>query len=118
MLRHWIPLFKSPQTSPPIGDHSSHPPFGLCCGLSWELFMLQLHLLHPQSIVLIERFYRQLKVSLQARLAGSDWFHYLPLVLLGLCNVPTDNSPVSAAEVLFGTLLALPGVSQQPPGSF
>ena len=70
------------------------------------------------SSVLIERFYRQLKVSLRARLASSDWFHHLPLVLLELCNVPTDNSPVSAAEVLFGTLLALPGVSQQPPGSF
>ena len=119
MLRHWIPFLESLHTSPLIGDHSSHPPFGLCCALSWELFMLQLHLLHPQSIVLIvERFYRQLKVSLRARLASSDWFHHLPLVLLELCNVPTDNSPVSAAEVLFGTLLALPGVSQQPPGSF
>ena len=119
MLRHWIPFLESLHTSPLIGDHSSHPPFGLCCVLSWELFMLQLHLLHPQSIVLIvECFYRQLKVTLRARLASSDWFHHLPLVLLGLCNVPTDNSPVSAAEVLFGTLLALPGVSQQPPGSF
>ena len=50
-----------------------------------------------------------MKVSLRARLAGFDCFHHLPLVLLGLRNVPRDDSAVSAAEVLFGTPLTLPG---------
>ena len=64
---------------------------------------------HPQSNGIVERFHRQLKVSLSARLAGTDWFHHLPLVLIGLRSVPREDSSVSASEALFGSLLVLPG---------
>jgi len=40
---------------------------------------------HPQSNGLVERLHRRLKDSLKARAAGSDWFHHLPWVLLGIC---------------------------------
>ena len=37
---------------------------------------------------MIERFHRSLKSALRARLAGSNWIHHLPLVMLGLRNDP------------------------------
>ena len=49
-----------------------------------------------------------LKVSLRARLAGTDWFHHLPLVLLGIRSVPREDSSVSASEALYGSPLVLP----------
>ena len=57
----------------------------------------------------MERFHRQLKVSLRARLAGTDWYAHLPLVLVGLRSVPRKDSSVSASEALFGAPLELPG---------
>jgi len=51
---------------------------------------------HPQSNGMIERFHRSLKNSLRARLASSDWFLHLPLVLLGLLTSPRDHSALSA----------------------
>jgi hypothetical protein len=58
---------------------------------------------------MIERAHRQLKDSLRARLAGPDWPEHLPWVLLGLRAVPKEDSAVSAAELMFGTPLVLPG---------
>ena len=39
---------------------------------------------HPQANGMVERFHRQLKNSLRARLAAADWYNHLPWVLLGL----------------------------------
>ena len=39
---------------------------------------------HPQANGLIERFHRQLKAALQARLVDGDWEGQLPWVMLGL----------------------------------
>ena len=64
---------------------------------------------HPQSNGLVERFHRQLKDSLRARLAGADWFYHLPFVLLALRVAPKENSAISSAELLYGTTLTLPG---------
>ena len=72
---------------------------------------------HPQSNGLVERFHRQLKDSLRARLASSEWPSHLPWVLLGLRTAPKEDHNVSAAELLYGTPLALPGelVEQKEP---
>ena len=48
------------------------------------------------------------RVSLRAWLSGTDWFHHLPLVLLGLQSVPREDSAISASETLFGSPLVLP----------
>ena len=79
MLIHWIPLFgiSSVITSYRGSQFTSSIWSQLC--------------FHPQSNGLVECFHRQLKVSLRARLAGSDWFYHLPLVLIGLRNVPRDD---------------------------
>ena len=77
---------------------------------------------HPQSNGMIERFHRSLKSSLGASLAGSDWVSHLPLVLLGHCVFPKDDSGLSAAEAVFGSPLSLPVEflkhSKSPPEIF
>jgi transposase InsO family protein len=64
---------------------------------------------HPQSNGVIERFHPRLKDSLRARLAGADWPKHLPWIMLGLRTAPREDSGVSAAELVFGAPLALPG---------
>ena len=45
---------------------------------------------------------------MRARLAGTDWYAHLPLVLLELRIVPREDSSVSAPEALFGAPLVHP----------
>jgi transposase InsO family protein len=76
---------------------------------------------HPQTNGAVERFHRQLKDALRARLAGDDWYSHLPWVMLGLRAAPRENSGVSAAELVFGAPLALPGPifnAAEPPPEF
>ncbi len=77
---------------------------------------------HPQANGAVERFHRRLKESLRARLAGSDWPEHLPWVLLGLRAAPREDSGISAAELVYGSPLSLPGqfltASEPPPSSF
>ncbi len=77
---------------------------------------------HPQANGAVERFHRRLKESLRAHLAGSDSPSHLPWVLLGLRAAPREDSGVSAAELVYGCPLSLPGQfltsSEQPPASF
>jgi hypothetical protein len=58
---------------------------------------------------MVERCQRRLKDAFRARLAGSDWPLHLPWVLMGLRAAPTEDTGVSAAEIVFGPPLVLPG---------
>jgi len=76
---------------------------------------------HPQSNGMVERFHRQLKNSLRARLASSNWFEHLPWVLLGLRSAPREDSASSAAEAVYGSDLVLPNqfpITADPPDQF
>ena len=77
---------------------------------------------HPQANGMIERFHRSLKSSLRARAAGSNWFHHLPLVLLGLRAVPKEDTGFCSAEAVYGSGLCVPGeflsVPEFPPEAF
>jgi hypothetical protein len=64
---------------------------------------------HPQSNGMVERSHRQLKDALRARLAGTQWYHHLPWVLLGLRAAPKDVGGTSSAELVFGCPPSLPG---------
>ena len=64
---------------------------------------------HPIANGIIERFHRQLKASLKAQVSPTHWADSLPLVLLGIRAALKDDIHCSAAELVYGTTLRLPG---------
>jgi transposase InsO family protein len=73
---------------------------------------------HPQANGLVERFHRQLKEALRARLDNHDWTSHLPWVMLGLRTAPKEDCGLSSAEMVYGEALTLPGqfVETSTPG--
>ncbi|CAH8527086.1 unnamed protein product [Schistosoma guineensis] len=71
---------------------------------------------HPQTNGLVERFHRQLKASLSAANI-SQWTDALLLVLLGICNAVKADIGYTAAQLVYGTTLRLPGEFVDPSSS-
>lgn len=69
---------------------------------------------HPQSNGLVERWHRSLKTALMCRGKTSDWVSELPSVLLGLRASIRDDTEISAAEMVYGEALRLPGDFFEP----
>ena len=77
-----------------------------------QLLGAQLHrttAYHPQANGIVERFHRQLKAALRARLTGPSWMDELPFVLLGLRAAPKEDLGCAASELVYGTTIRLPG---------
>lgn len=64
---------------------------------------------HPQANGMIERLHRTLKTSLRAVGNSKDWYHHLPLVLLGLRATYKEDLKCSPSELLYGQTLTVPG---------
>ena len=64
---------------------------------------------HPESNGMIERFHRTLKAALMASCERSDWLSQLPWTLLGLRTTPKDEYLASAADMVYGEPLSVPG---------
>ncbi|BHF66092.1 hypothetical protein SprV_0200910600 [Sparganum proliferum] len=64
---------------------------------------------HPSSNGLVERFHRQLKASLRSHDNPSHWSEHLPLVMLGIRTALKSDLECSAAELVYGTTLRIPG---------
>nr|VZI03512.1 unnamed protein product [Spirometra erinaceieuropaei] len=58
---------------------------------------------------MVERFHRQLKTALRAVADPGNWSDNLPLALLGIRAALKSDLGCSAAELVFGTTLRLPG---------
>ena len=58
---------------------------------------------------MVERFHRDMKAALRSRLNGPNWVDELPWVLLGLRTAPKEDIHTSAAEMVYGTPLTVPG---------
>lgn len=70
---------------------------------------------HPQSNGIIERFHRQLKAAIKCH-QTNRWTDILPTVLLGLRCAYKADIQTTAAELVYGETLRLPGeflVNQQ-----
>ncbi|BHF85886.1 hypothetical protein SprV_1002906000 [Sparganum proliferum] len=64
---------------------------------------------HPAANGMVERFHRQLKTALRAVEDPGNWSDNLPLALLGIRAALKSDLGCSAAELVFGTTLRLPG---------
>ena len=58
---------------------------------------------------MIERFHRQLKAAIMAHESPDPWTTTLPAVLLGARSAVKELLGRSAAEIIYGTTLRLPG---------
>ena len=63
---------------------------------------------HPIPNGLVERFHRQLKSAVKCLPDPTHWTN-LPLVLLGICTTIKQDLKCTAAELVYGTTLRLPG---------
>lgn len=70
---------------------------------------LQTTAYHPAANGLVERFHRQLKAALKTSLQPENWTDMLPLVLLGIRTTLKEDIRCTAAELVYGTTLRLPG---------
>ena len=64
---------------------------------------------HPIANGIIEHFHRQLKSSLKSYPNPTNWTDILPIVLIGICATLKDDLQCTAAELVYGTILRLPG---------
>nr|VZI05896.1 unnamed protein product [Spirometra erinaceieuropaei] len=64
---------------------------------------------HPAANGMVERLHRQLKTALRAVEDPGNWSDNLPLALLGIRAALKSDLGCSAAELVFGTTLRLPG---------
>ncbi len=67
---------------------------------------------HPIANGLVECFHRQLKAALKAYPHPDRWTDALPLILLGIRTTLKEDISCTAAELVYGTNLRLPGVNQ------
>lgn len=74
---------------------------------------------HPASNGMVERFHRSLKSAIRCH-ATTEWIDVLPTVLLGLRASVKEDLKTSAAELVYGTPIRLPGeffINENPPES-
>ena len=64
---------------------------------------------HPSANCLVQRFHCQLKALLKAQTDTSNWSEYLPMVLLDIRTLLKKELLCTAAELVYGITLQLPG---------
>ena len=64
---------------------------------------------HPQTNGMVERFHRHLKSAIKAQPNPNAWMDTLPLILLGIRTSLKQDINSTAAEMVYGTTLRLPG---------
>ncbi|BHF83240.1 hypothetical protein SprV_0802638200 [Sparganum proliferum] len=108
-LEHWIAYYVIPSTITTDGNQQfeSRPFNNLTDLLGCSRIRTTAY--HPSSNGLVERFHRQLKASLRAHDNPSHWSEHLPLVMLGIRTALKPDLECSAAELVYGTTLRIPG---------
>ena len=69
---------------------------------------------HPMANGMVECFHRQLKAALKSHPNPTRWTDSLPLVLLGIRSSLKADIGCTAAELVYGTTLRLPGSFLNP----
>ena len=97
------------QLSPRIEVLSSNPNYGIICAIHFRIDRNHATSYQPQSNGMVERFHRQLKAAIMAHESPNPWTITLPAVLPGVCSAFKELLGRSAAEMIYGTTLRLPG---------
>ena len=109
LIRHWISRFGVPDTIQsdrgPQFTSKLWAALNKLVGISASTTTAY----HPQANGMVERFHRQLKASLKARLTSPNWMDELPLVLLGIRATWREDADCSVADLVYGTSLHIPG---------
>ena len=105
----WISRFGIPShiTSDRGSQFTSRLWLGIAKSLGYTLHHTTAY--HPQANGMVERFHRNLKEALKARLVDNDWVLVLPWVMLEIRTAPKEDLNCSAAEMVFGSTLTVPG---------
>ena len=105
----WIARFGTPATI--TTDRGAQFKSKLWDGLCNQFGIVRNHTTsyHPQSNGMVERFHRQLKAAIMAHESPNPWTTTLPAVLLGARSAVKESFGRSAAEIVYGTTLRLPG---------
>jgi len=108
-LLHWVAVYGAPRVvTTDRGQQFESASFkGLCEFLGCTRIRTTAY--HPAANGMVERFHRQLKAALRACDRPENWVENLPLVLLGIRATVKADIGCSAAELVFGTPLRLPG---------
>nr|VZI03560.1 unnamed protein product [Spirometra erinaceieuropaei] len=108
-LTHWVSNFGVPATVTTDGGSQFESTLfrELTSLLGTNRFRTTAY--HPQANGLVERFHRQQKTSLMAQPDPSRWSDHLPLVLLSLRSTLKADIGCTAADLVYGTSLRLPG---------
>ncbi|XP_032871989.1 uncharacterized protein LOC116969181, partial [Amblyraja radiata] len=107
LLAHWIARFGVPLD---ITSDRGHQFTSELWSAMARLLGVRLHhttAYHPQSNGLVERFHRQFKGAMRARLTEPDWVDALPWVLLGIRTAPKEDLASSSAELVYGSPLTV-----------
>ena len=109
ILREWIAIFGTPQVV--TTDRGSQFQSALFCEFTNLLGAKHISTTayNPSANGMVERFHRSLKTSLSTGSDTSNWVENLPLTLLALRSTLKEDLGCSAAEMVFGTPLTLPG---------
>ena len=109
LMHNWISLYGVPETI--TSDRGSQ-----FLSQEWKdllkfLGIRHIHTTayHPQSNGLAWRTLQTIKKSLRAMLNDTNWYNYLPLLLLALRSQTKEDLDASSSEIVFGTNLRLPG---------
>ncbi|BHF67819.1 hypothetical protein SprV_0301084800 [Sparganum proliferum] len=113
-LSRWVAIFGAPSTI--TTDHGAQFESHLFQSLLSFLGCTRIRTTayHPAANGMVERFHRQLKAFLRAADDPENWTEHLPLVLLGIRSSLKSDLDCSAAELVFGATVRLPGQMISP----
>lgn len=108
LTSEWIARFGTPETV--TSDQGRQFESDLFRELVYILGAHHIHTTayHPQANGMVERFHRTLKAALMCK-SIQRWSMELPLVLLGLRSAYREDLKCSAADLVYGQPLRLPG---------
>lgn len=107
-LYHWVARFGVPSTITTDRGRQFESALFTATSQLMGTSRIRTTAYHPMSNGMVERFHRQLKAALTAT-EEHNWVEALPLVLLGIRSTLKEDIGCSAAELVYGTTLRLPG---------